>query len=120
MTHGVTVEAVRLALAMHETQAKVASVNVARASTPGATAMRLDFETVRSRLDAAAAGVASAHDLREAGLTVRSAEPMPTTQPVQADAEIADMVGAAMNYQVLADALGRHFALMRLAVTGRG
>lgn len=119
MSQGITVEAVRLALAMHESQAKLASMNIANASTPGASAMRLDFESVRSRLDAAAAGASTVESLRATGADLRRAEPTVSDTPVQPDTEIADMVGATLNYQALAEALGRHFSLMRLAISGR-
>lgn len=119
MSQGISIEAVRLALAMHATQAKLASMNVANASTPGATALRLDFESVRGRLEAAAAGAATAESLRAAGADLRSAQPQASDLQVQPDTEIADMVGATLNYQALAEALGRHFSLMRLAINGR-
>jgi flagellar basal-body rod protein FlgB len=119
MSQGITVEAVRLALGMHELQAKVASRNIAGASVPGARALQLDLVGLQAPLDAAAAGVGDRDRLQAARASLAQLVPATTDTPVQLDAEVANMVASTMQYQALAEALGRHFSLMRLSISGR-
>lgn len=119
MSQGTTVEAVRLALTMHEAQARVASTNIAHASLPDARAMRVDFAHVQSQLERVVSGAGDASQLGDIAQQVHRVEPEATDAPIQTDAEVGDMVAATLKYQTLADALGRHFSLMRLSITGR-
>jgi flagellar basal-body rod protein FlgB len=119
MPQGTTVEAVRLALAMHEVQARVASTNIAHANQPDARALRMDFAHVQSQLERAASSAGRAPQLLEVMQELRRAEPESTEAPIQVDVEVGDMVAATLEYQTLAEALGRHFSLMRLSITGR-
>lgn len=118
MSQGITVEAVRLALTMNELRAKVASQNIAQANTPGARAMHVDLGSAQPALDAALSGTASVGDLEHA-INALGAEPARSDAPIELDAEVAEMVAASTNYQALTEALGRHFSLMRLAISGK-
>lgn len=118
MSQGITVEAVRLALGMNRLRADVAGRNIAQAATPGAQAMRVDFAAVQQALDAAAAGSATRAELADAMRRLGDAPKQPGGG-VELDAEVAEMVVASTQYQALTEVLGRHFALMRLATSGR-
>jgi flagellar basal-body rod protein FlgB len=117
MAQELTIDAVRLALGMYQLRAKVASLNIASGSTQGARALRVDFAHAQAALDAAAAGRGDGLAAGIASLT--SAHPAPTAEPIQLDDQVAEMTTAGTGYQTLADALSRHFGLMRLAATGR-
>ena len=124
MSSDITVEATRLALGMQELRARVASTNIANASVAGASTRRMDFSSVQSALEAASAPQTSASDATGQMLAT-SADGLETlavndtANPIQADAEVADMVAAGTSYQALSEALSRHFGLMRLAIGGR-
>lgn len=123
MSNETTIDAVRLALRMHELQAQVASLNIANANRPGAQAQRIDFSAVQAELLNIASGDAgrptAAADLARAQTALRSTRPVATNAPINADAQVGDMVLASTQYQTLSEALGRQFALMRLAISGR-
>lgn len=121
MSGDITTLAVRVALGMHEMQARIASVNVANAGRIEARAMRADFAHVQQALAGAVradAGDSSAA-LHQAEAELRSLVPGTGTEPISADEEIGDMVAASTGYQALTEALSRHFGLMRLAIAGR-
>lgn len=121
MSSEVTIDAVRLALGMHELQARTASMNIANASKPDARALRVDFAAAQSLLSDVAEGrVADAGTLEWANLEMRTAAPAPTSDAILLDEQVGDMVSASTAYQSLSEALSRHFGLMRLATTGRG
>ena len=108
---------VRTALDMAQQRAELASRNIAQANVAGYSAHRLDFSRVVAGLEQAALappGLAAEPPSAAEGVLYS------TGTPVSLDAEVAELVAAGSNYQVLADALGRHLGLMRLAVTGRG
>jgi flagellar basal body rod protein FlgB len=42
-----------------------------------------------------------------------------TQAPVRLDHEVAEMVAAALNYQILADAISRHLSMSRMAISTR-
>lgn len=117
MSNEHAIEAVRLGLALQDARSRVASTNIANANAPGATARRLNVASP-------ALHESSWAELSEAALRTRvdaiaHAGSVDTGEPIQLDREMSDMVVASTNYQVLADALGRAFGLMRLAITGR-
>jgi len=122
MSSDITTEAVRLALGMHEMQARIASINIANATRPDARAMRMDFASVQAALAdvAQAASVDTSVRLQQANTALHNQVAETTADPISADEQIGDMVTASVNYQSLSEALSRHFGLMRLATTGRG
>jgi flagellar basal body rod protein FlgB len=75
---------------------QVAAQNIARADEPGFMALRV------SSTDATEAPKAE-----------------PSDSPVRMDQEVAEMVSASLEYQLLADALSRHLGLARLAISTR-
>ncbi|MFT3806724.1 flagellar basal body rod protein FlgB [Arenimonas sp.] len=117
-----TTEAIRLALGMNQLRAEYASQNISRANTPGAQATRADFGATQALLrQAAAADGASETGLMSSLMTAPapSLRSDPLGASIQLDEEVADMSSASLNYQALSESLGRHFGLMRLAVTGK-
>ncbi len=117
-----TIDAVRLALSLHETRAHIASMNVANAGKPEATAMRADFAKVEAALrQAAHAGSESeaARWLESANSELRAADPQRSFDPIRLDEQMGDIATAGIEYQALTEALSRQFGLMRIAVTGR-
>lgn len=117
-----TIDAVRLALNLHETRAHVASMNVANAGKPEATAMRADFARVEAALrEVARAGSEdeAARWLQTANNELRALDPQATPDPIRLDEQMGDIATAGVEYQALTEALSRQFGLMRIAVTGR-
>jgi flagellar basal-body rod protein FlgB len=117
-----TIDAVRLALKLHETRAHVASMNVSNAGKPDATAMRVDFAKVEAALrEVANAGSESeaVRWLQSAANEMRAADPQGTLDPIRLDEQMGHIATAGVEYQALTEALSRQFGLMRIAVTGR-
>lgn len=122
MAHDITTEAVRLALGMSQLRAEAASLNIARAATPGAQAMQLDFAGSQGLLEAAAHATPGDDAGLRAALAAAAADPAVGSTlagPVQLDEQVADMATANLTFQSLSESLSRHFGLMRLAITGR-
>ena len=122
MTAELTVSAVRMALDLNKLRAEVAGMNIVNAATPGAPVFTIDHGALDSVLRAAAGDDPGA--VREALVAPDS----PTLAIVDVrhdlerpplDALVAESVTAGLNYQALTESLGRHFALMRLAISGR-
>jgi len=118
-----TIDAVRLAMGVAHRRAELAGDNIARASVPGARARQLDFSAAQSLLARVADGEVTAgaleaqiHSLSEQQATDTSTD----ASVLSLDAQVAEMSAAATDYQSLGEALGRQFALMRLAIGGRG
>ena len=121
MATDITTEAVRLALGISQMRAEYASQNIARAGTPGAQAVRLDFGASQGLLAQAVTADAGDDMLLDA-LTQAASQPAPSrvdAGSVQLDEEVADMSAANLTFQSLSESLSRHFGLMRLAITGR-
>jgi flagellar basal-body rod protein FlgB len=117
-----TIDAVRLALNLHETRARTASMNVSNAGKSEATAMRVDFAKVEAALrEVANAGSESeaASWLAAAASELRATKPQSTLDPIRLDEQVGDIATAGVEYQALTEALSRQFGLMRIAVTGR-
>lgn len=122
MTADLTVGAVRMALDLNKLRAEVASMNIVNAATSGAPMFVVDHAAVDAVLQAAASqdpesARQSLIDPESPTLTVvdtRYDLPRPSL-----DELVADSVSAGLNYQALTESLGRHFALMRLAISGR-
>lgn len=122
MSSDITTDAVRLALGVRETQARLASVNIANAGVEGARALRADFAELQSLLTEAAQGsdgAALAARLHAAADHARQAPVSAGVDKIHLDEQVADMVTAGMNYQSLGEALSRHFGLLRLSIAGR-
>lgn len=122
MNSDITIDAVRLALSMNELRARTASANIANASRPGATALRVDFSDAQSLL----AGVAQAQDpqVLDARLKIAIGDApeiaaFDSGMGVQVDSEVGEMVAASTGYQSLTEALSRYFGLLRLSIAGR-
>lgn len=75
---------------------QVAAKNIARANEPGFLAHRVSISD-------------------QAG----TAESQPGTLPVRLDHEVAEMVSASLEYQLIADALSRYLGMSRLAISTR-
>jgi len=123
MASDLTVEAVRTALDLSRTRAEVAGWNIVNASIPGATFFVVDQAGAKSALAMAAgsdrvAGGQLLAAVRETGLSLIE-ERSDAVRP-SLDELVADSVAAGLEYQLLSESLGRHFGLMRLAVSGRG
>ncbi len=122
----ITTEAVRLALGVQQLRAEYAAQNIARANTPGAQAVRLDFNASQSLLTQAAAAPVGQDASVSAALSVAADQLRPVEQlqapgtPIQLDEEVANLASANLDYQALSESLSRHFGLMRLAITGKG
>ena len=118
-----TIDAVRLALRMHELQAQTASLNIANGSQPQARVLRTDFADAQAALLEAARAQGSEplmrQRLQEATAAMSSAEPLQSDELINLDAQVSDMVAASADYQALSEALSRHLGLMRLAISGR-
>lgn len=122
MSSDLTVDAVRTALDLSRTRAEVAGWNIVNASVAGASFFVLDQSAAASALATAAgpdqaAGRQALAAVREAGVSLIS-EHQGSTRP-GLDELVADSVAAGLQYQLLSESLGRHFGLMRLAITGR-
>jgi len=120
-----TTEAVRLAMSMNQLRAEYASQNIAKASTPGAQATRLDFGFSQGLLEQATQVSSSGDTGLLDALANASAQPQSGERldapgsTINLDEEVADMVSANLKFQTLTESLNRHFGLMRLAITGR-
>lgn len=75
---------------------QVAAQNIARADEPGFLA----------------------HRVSSAGPT-GAVESQPGATPVRLDQEVAEMVSASLEYQLIADALSRYLGMSRLAISTR-
>lgn len=122
MSSDLTVDAVRTALDMSRTRAEVAGWNIVNASVAGASFFVLDQSAAASALALAAgpdgaAGRQALAAVRDSGSSLIS-ERVGSERP-GLDELVADSVAAGLQYQVLSESLGRHFGLMRLAITGR-
>lgn len=126
MSDDITTQAVRLAMSMNQLRAEIASQNIARSSSPGAQASRLDFGRSQALLQQSV--TASAQDAAALLPALSDAAYQPASgkaaygagsSSINLDEEVADMASANLEYQALTESLNRHFGLMRLAVTGK-
>jgi len=122
MASELTVEAVRMALDMSKLRAEVTSWNIVNASVAGAPLFVVDSTAADAALQAAAGGDPTTARRVFSGAIAQG----PTVVNERYDVErpsldelVADSVVAGLDYQVLAESLGRHFGLMRLAISGR-
>lgn len=120
-----TVQLARWSMDLAQLRATVAANNVANASTPGFRAQQVDFAASLAEAKAALADpqrlAAALAQLEAAGFAVVSAPPSSALgAAVSLDDQVAEMTFASTQYQALADALGRHFVLQRLAIGQKG
>lgn len=117
-----TIDAVRLALGMHEAHARVAGMNVARAGKPDATALKVDFAAIEAALrEVANSGdeAAATRLLQAAARELQGSQPETTLDPIRLDEQMGLIASAGVEYQALTEALSRQFGLMRIAIAGR-
>lgn len=117
-----TIDAVRLALGMHEAHARVAGMNVARAGKPDATALKVDFAAIEAALrEVANTGdeAAATRLLQAAARDLQGSQPETTLDPIRLDEQMGLIATAGVEYQALTEALSRQFGLMRIAIAGR-
>lgn len=122
MSDDLTVGAVRMALDLNKLRAEVASMNIVNTATPGAPVFMVDHSAIDAVLQAAANGEPGSvgDQLMESDTpTLALVDTRYDVERPTLDALVADSVSAGLNYQSLTESLGRHFALMRLAISGR-
>jgi flagellar basal-body rod protein FlgB len=118
---GITTAALGLALDAASLRQQAIAANIANADTEGYQPMAVDFE---SQLDAAQRDLAEGRSISTNSLagvaprlvadTALSAIGLPAK--VSLDMEMAKLAQNGVQYQALAAALGKHFALMSMAV----
>ena len=122
MAADLTVDAVRMALDMSRMRAEVAGWNIVNASSPGTSFFVADQSAAASALAVAAGedGTLGRQALDAAEGSVQSVveERFDVARP-GLDELVSESVAAGLQYQLLSESLGRHFGLMRLAITGR-
>lgn len=118
-----TTEAVRLGLNMARLRAEVASANIANADVGGYRAQRADFgEAVgllrEARMQPSMDGD-RLEELASAALhgVVHASD---AAVPVSLDHEVTELETAGVEFQSLTTIMSRRFALMQLAMAGRG
>lgn len=120
----VTADLARAALDLSQLRAEVASRNIANAGVEGYRPARVDFAAVLSRVQSElgdpTALAQTLAQLRADGIpvSVKVADSV-FGASVNLDEEMVEVTLAGAQYQTLADALSRHYGLMRLAVQGR-
>lgn len=122
MSNENTIDAVRLALSLYETQAKIAGANVANANKPGAVALHADFAKVEAALREAASAANetdAAHWLAAASRELAVVRPQASGESIRLDEQVGALAGLGVEYQALTEALSRQFGLMRIAIAGR-
>ena len=116
MIDPVTLTLVKSALDAGALRQAVHAHNVANAGTPGHQPFQVVYEhRLDSVREALRAGRAAQIDVRE----IPSAQVVrdDTAGPVSLDTEVAAMSRDALHYQALTNALGRHYALLGLAIS---
>ena len=122
MSGDLTVAAVRMALDLNKLRAEVASMNIVNTATPGAPVFVVDHSAIDRVLQAAASddpGGVGLQLIESQAPTLAIVDTRYDLERPTLDALVADSVSAGLNYQSLTESLGRHFALMRLAISGR-
>lgn len=121
----ITTEAVRVGLAMAQTQMQIASSNIAHAGVPGASMEHADFAQALSMLEEAAQSpdAASAHRLAAVnqGTLQASIESLGPAgdNAIPLDDQIAELNIDSVKFKTLTEGLTRRFALMQLAISGK-
>lgn len=117
-----TTEAVRLGLDVSQTQAWMASANIARADVPGAGVYRASFSDALGALQQAAMQAPDAGQVLNAihsdTLRAEIREVPAGANGVQLDDQVAALNLASTTYTALSNGLSRHFALMQMAIMG--
>ncbi|HVJ38112.1 MAG TPA: hypothetical protein VM687_09975 [Stenotrophomonas sp.] len=120
MASDITVEAVRAALNLQQVKAEVAGWNIVNARAADGPVFVVDDSRAREVLAGAVEWDSepsrAAHLAESATAIVDERYDLPRPS---LDDSVADSVTAGLNYQALSESLGRHLALMRLAISGR-
>ncbi|WP_306994202.1 MULTISPECIES: hypothetical protein [Pseudoxanthomonas] len=111
------IDAVKMALDVNQLRAQVASMNIVNAGSVGATHFTIDDTQVNTFLASVAEHGGEVQPPLEMPNAVVS-EQYGAVRPTL-DELVSDSVTAGLEYQALSESLGRHFALLRLAMTGR-
>jgi flagellar basal body rod protein FlgB len=106
---------------MAQRRAEVAASNIAQRGDGTRMPHRVDFSAQLATL----ARVAEGHSVSSTSWASTSADSAPVridrqSSGTQLDYEVAEMATAQLSYQALAEAVNRHFALARLAISSRG
>lgn len=120
-----TTEALRLGINMARIRAEVASANIANADAVGYRPERADFAQATGLLREAADEPSTDAALLKAMTPQKLGESVRATYPdldasVSLDDEVAELETASTDFQSLTTVMSRRFALMQLALTGRG
>lgn len=122
MSGDLTVGAVRMALDLNKLRAEVASMNIVNTATPGSPVFVIDHSAIDSVLLAAAGddpGSVTQSLTDSDAPTLAVIDTRYDVERPSLDTLVTDSVSAGLSYQSLTESLGRHFALMRLAISGR-
>jgi flagellar basal body rod protein FlgB len=112
------IHAASLGLSMAQRRAEVAATNIALRGDGTRAAQRVDFSQQLGLLQRVARG----GEVSPSALTQAAVEAAPLRTeagPSSLDHEVAELATAQLQYQSLAEAVNRHFALTRLALSGR-
>lgn len=119
-----TTEAVQLALGMAEARAQIASSNIANAHITGFRPQRIDFSGVvgllREADDSSTLSPARLYSEGEADLRGAIHTPVAESGNVDLAGQVADLTLANLDYRALTEGLNREFAMMQLAIGGKG
>lgn len=121
----ITTRLVSWSMDLAQSQAMVASENIANANVEGYQAKRVDFAGQLDRLQENLHSTSSLSNqldaLESQPFSFRpAATPNVLGQGVSLDTEVASAMEANARYQTLAEALNRHMGLMRMAVRPKG
>jgi flagellar basal-body rod protein FlgB len=120
-----TTEAVRLGINMARLRAEVASANIAHVDVAGYHVQRADFgeavgllreAEMQPSMEGSRLETLTSTALRDA---VHAAD-TGTHTSVSLDREVAELETASVNFQSLTTVMSRRFALMQLAMAGKG
>jgi len=123
MRMDLTTEAVRLGLNMARLRAEVASANIANADVAGYRAQRADFGEAVGLLREAQMQPSMDGDRLEELASVALhgvVHASDAAAPVSLDHEVMELETASVEFQSLTTIMSRRFALMQLAMAGRG
>lgn len=112
------ISAASLGLSIAQRRAEVAATNIALRGDGTRAPQRADFSQQIGLLQRVARG----GEVSPTSFAQASADTAPVRTEATAsslDHEVAELATAQLQYQSLAEAVNRHFALMRLALSGR-
>lgn len=117
----VAMNTLHMAMNLEQMRARVAAHNIAMANVPGSQVMRFDSVNAMAGLKSTRGDQAlfaqMLSQLRAQDLNAYT-QPDTSGNALSLDAEVAELSAASGQYQRLADAVSRQFALMQLAIRG--